>query len=640
MRRIVWLALIFVMALSSNVWASGKITIDPNAGVGRAQVEEWSADTRLAQKVTYEARHKAVKAILADLSEMTGITFNAGYNKKDWQVRDRKMNIFAKDIVLADLMSSIARVMKFKWSVNKDEMPWTYRLYMDRKTLTSANAELSKAQDALDREIDRRRENFLSLFENWDDDISADELADLRNENPYLYMLHVQGIGRLMKGVINDIPEFRETFLGRKNDMGPNVSLFSPETQDALLFTAKECYKLKNDSIPGAGELFPEDYAKDIGKGAMLLDIGPDELGWKAYEFSKQAGIGLYINKRWFPINGYLGDPSDPLVQAKADITLQAIDKGLTYWQMCDQTNVNSLAHMEETKTLEKYSMIEPQPEVADESGLHKKFKIVPEHKPNQWPQLVDCQAALAETSGLSLVSDSYKSTWGYAPITEDEKELKDFLKCLGESYRYNWDKHGSILEMRSKDWFKRRATQIPDEWIEKWKADMKKVGYLPLEDEAQICALTTPQIEENIGMDETLWQISMFRSGSREVWLARLYASLDSDQRKALFSEVGLSTLCFDPDQLRIMHMFYEKPHYDPNIQPTQLLCSQTEPTRYVFSLVDTQADRVLEKWGIRLLAYKEPEKPATEEKKVEEKKTEEKKTDSASTSAEPAKK
>lgn len=139
-RKTIFFTFALLMIVCGSALASGKITVDPNAGINRTQAEEWSADARLSQKVTYEARHKAVKTILADLTEMTGITFNAGYNKNDWQVRDRKMNIFAKDITIADLMSSIARVMKFKWSVNKDEAPWTYRLYMDRTTLVAANA--------------------------------------------------------------------------------------------------------------------------------------------------------------------------------------------------------------------------------------------------------------------------------------------------------------------------------------------------------------------------------------------------------------------------------------------------------------------------------------------------------------------
>ncbi|MEN6356895.1 MAG: hypothetical protein ABFD83_07400, partial [Armatimonadota bacterium] len=104
--------LTLVMMVCGGAWAFGKVTVDPNAS-DQAVIEQWENDTRLSQKVTYEARHKAVKVILEDLSDMMGVTLNAGFNKQDWQVRDRKMNIFAKDITLADLLNSIARTMKF-----------------------------------------------------------------------------------------------------------------------------------------------------------------------------------------------------------------------------------------------------------------------------------------------------------------------------------------------------------------------------------------------------------------------------------------------------------------------------------------------------------------------------------------------
>ena len=60
--------------------------------------ESEQADARLCRNITYEASHKSVKIILADLSKMTGVTLNAGQSSQDWQVRDRKMNIFAKDL--------------------------------------------------------------------------------------------------------------------------------------------------------------------------------------------------------------------------------------------------------------------------------------------------------------------------------------------------------------------------------------------------------------------------------------------------------------------------------------------------------------------------------------------------------------
>ncbi|MCE5324407.1 hypothetical protein LLG46_13990 [bacterium] len=614
---------LFISALAllicGSAWATGKITVDPNAS-DQAAIQEWESDTRLAQKVTYEARHKAVKVILADLSDMTGVTFNAGYNKQDWQVRDRKMNIFAKDIALTDLMSSIARTMKFKWSINKTDVPWTYRLYMDRKALVSANAELSKSQEEYDREVNRRRENFLNMFENWDDDLTSGELANLRDDNPYAYMLNTQGIGALMQGVIRDIPGFKDKFLSRTNDMLSKVSSFSPETQEALLNAAKLSFSVKDDGVAGSGGAFPEDCEKAFSKGEVYFDISPDELGWKSYEFSKLAGLGLYINGRFFCLNSYLGDPSDPWVQAFAKNNLQAVENGVSIQHAWDHSEDRVQARIAETQMLEKYFPTEPQPDVADEPDLHIKIKVKPEPEPNRRVDLVDLEAAVAKASGFAVVSDSYKITYGYAAVSDSETELKDVLTTIGDGYRYNWDKHGDIIEFRSKEWFKKRTTQIPDEWIETWRADLKKLGYMPLEDGAQIAALTTPQIEENIHTDSDLSQSGLFRDGSRDIWLLRLYASLTTTQRKDVFSDMGLNTFALTQDQWQLMRRIYDI-NFDPNVLLTFLRSSRMAPNKYVFSIYGAANNNLLGKWSLWLLEYKEPPKPEPETPEAQDK-------------------
>ena len=103
-------AILFVIAFAAaphTATAVGKITVDPNVPGAESPEDVSKPDTRVAEKITYQARKKTVLAILTDLSELTGVTLKAGYNNKDWQVRDRKMNIFATDVPLAQVMNSI-----------------------------------------------------------------------------------------------------------------------------------------------------------------------------------------------------------------------------------------------------------------------------------------------------------------------------------------------------------------------------------------------------------------------------------------------------------------------------------------------------------------------------------------------------
>ena len=153
-------AIVLFASVSTAALALGKITVDPNAGpiVSTSETKQ-AVDKRLDQKVTYEARRKTVLAIMNDLSAATGITFRAGYNNEDWQVRDRKMNIFARDVPLTELMSSIAHVMKFKWKRAGKEGGYTYRLFMDRKTLLDAENQRLREEERLRQIKNEGRQN-------------------------------------------------------------------------------------------------------------------------------------------------------------------------------------------------------------------------------------------------------------------------------------------------------------------------------------------------------------------------------------------------------------------------------------------------------------------------------------------------
>lgn len=627
MRKIVLFAIVVFLLVCQCAWATGKITVDPNAS-DQSVIQEWDSDARLAQKVTYEARHKSVKVILADLSDMTGVMFNAGYNKQDWQVRDRKMNIFAKDITLADLMSSIARTMKFKWSVNKDFTPWTYRIYMDRKTLAAANAELSKAEKDYDETIAKRRADFADMIENWDDDLSDDELASLRKDNPYLYWMHTHGAGAAVKGLFNDVPGLKENFLNQERDMYYPISALSDATKQQVLETAKKLYLVNGLRYAGKGEPFPEDAEKAFNTGRMWFDFVPDELGWGQERHRKYAGIGLYVGDVFFGMEPYLGDPANPGTQLWAELELQVCEKNISIGEIWEQ-NETEFQNMfiEESKMREKVFPTEPQLEIADEPDLHKIIKVEPEKK--RWLGLDDYQAAIAKASGFAVVSDSYKITDGYSIIGSNDMELQDALKTLCEGYRYNWDKHGSVIELRSKEWFRKRTTQIPDEWVEKWRANLKKLGYMPIDDYAQIAQLTSPQILENLGTDENFYNADMFDSAyANQISLIRLYASLSDTQKSALYSTMGLSVMSFNANQWDLLRKACKNFAVEYGKTSGMLTCSmlkkEKEGPEYTFRLINLDDGSELERWVAKMFTYKEPPKPESEPPKAQDKKSE----------------
>lgn len=123
-----------------------------------AQLEPGSnADKRLDQKITYDARRKTVLTILTDLSKISGVTLKAGRSDSDWQVRDRKMNVFVKNLSVLTVMNSMARTMKFTWTKSKSD-PLAYRMYADPRALSDAEKQANGDEQQFEAKQAKKRE--------------------------------------------------------------------------------------------------------------------------------------------------------------------------------------------------------------------------------------------------------------------------------------------------------------------------------------------------------------------------------------------------------------------------------------------------------------------------------------------------
>ena len=114
---------------------------------------------------------------------------------------------------------------------------------------------------------------------------------------------------------------------------------------------------------------------------------------------------------------------------------------------------------------------------------------------------------AIAQAAKMSVVSDSYSVVLSDKQQFADG-ELKSVLDNVADVYRCNWEKHGSIVEFRRRDWFRRRASQVPDEWLKPWRDEVEKDGIPTLNTIPSMLSLTDEQVEENIASDHLLGQV------------------------------------------------------------------------------------------------------------------------------------
>ena len=541
-----------------------KVTVDPNVGQTAQPVDLSASDSRLTQKVTYEAWHTPLKTILADLSESTGVTLNSGYSKQDWQVRDRKMNVCVKDVTLAQLMNSISRVMMFKWSCSDDAKP-SYRLVADRRLLSKLQAEARKRERELHAEEVRRRASLVEEFAKVADTSGAD-LELLKKENPYLGLCASTGFAKMLTAMFSEQPKLREMFVNAERMTVIPSTEFSKETLKLCVDVMRYGQEHFADS-----EALPENPEERLAKNRIHFEIIPKPYEWGVRRRLIYFGwINAALSEGITPAIrtvGHLRYPEAKSTKSAAANRLSVENQPLesqTDWHKF-KSDENKGIH-EDEKFIEWYLMFDPVLEHPDEADLHKEVKVELTEEAQKsmmetlkviggrsYPRLVYQAAleAIAEASKMSIISDSYSVLLG-SVSSPGKGELRAILDEFTETYRCNWEKHGSIVEVRRRDWFRRRSCQLPDEWMKAWREQIEKNGCFDLDTCIRISALPDDQMEENIRVDPLLneaigisWEVDFHKI------FCRFYVQLTPSQRAQVFSEDGFELRELTPDQL-----------------------------------------------------------------------------------------
>lgn len=530
-----------------------KITVDPNAGNTLRAVEMDTSDSRLAQKITYEAWHTPLKSILADLSKSTGVTLNAGFGKMDWQVRDRRMNVYVKDVTLAQLMNSIARVMKFKWSRGEDKKLPTYRLVADRRLLAKLQAKAAQLADDLKKEETGRRKALVDGLAKAAKASGAD-LEALKKDNPYLGLSATTGFAQMMTQMFAEQPMLKDMFVRGDKMAILKANEFSTSTRkliaDVLRYGATSFADRKS---------VPDNLDDDIALHTINFQcIAPPFEHDQRQQLTYYGYLGANISDGSHFISD-LKDPEAPSSKISGAYRLsiaQVPRESQTDWGKF-QTEENS-GIKEDAKQIEPYLMLDPVAEHPDDPDLAKDIildvtkedeesiqnaarSLSGRARPRLIYQLL--LKATAKAAKMNVISDSYSVVLCDSGNFADAK-LKAILDRIADDYRCNWEKHGTIIEFRRRDWFRRRASQVPDVWVKPWHDQVENDGTPTLSTYTNMLSLTDEQIEENVLSDVLLdqaagqwWEYS-FNKG-----FCRFYSQLSNAQRAQILSDVGLDS-------------------------------------------------------------------------------------------------
>lgn len=570
MHKTLFAVLVLILVSIGYLRADNIVKLTDNPFAPGVKVAE-EKDPRLSQKVSYEANRKTVLAILKELSKKTDITLIAGWNTLDWQVRDRRMTISAKDVPLSSLMQSISRVMKFKWTRREKDDSYYYRLYMDRKALIEAERDKMLAEQRLMAWRAQQRERLVPEINKFAA-MSDDDLQKMKDKNPYLYMLTKQGWTGWLASLFENVPESEQAWISGQQFVLSAAQLPEP-AQDGLSRMIQSANESSSTNIA-----LPEDLSQ------VSVTLVPSGINDFNHTF---IGMGCSItwpeNSEWGYVS--MGTP----IMNPEDENVQNNWRGII--GILEHTDSSaSSSEQSPNRTKDEDDPGEPAITHEEDTELLAKVKIKLDGN-----LLSDLQLGLGEASEFAVVSDYFPSRYQQVSITDGEYKIKDILSQF-DPRRYNWEKHGSTLEFRDRDWFWKRSLQIPEAWIEPWRQTALNTGTLDIESLAEIAELSNPQVITNVENDEVLGgHGDLSGTIGENRYLLRWYDHLDASQKMQLFTKSGINLQTGTNDQLDyVKKMLWMYPNVLANLDITaRIFASRTKQgDQYLYRFYMTPTD------------------------------------------------
>jgi hypothetical protein len=498
-------------------------------------VAEPAPDARLDQKVTFEAKGQLLYKVLDELTEKCGIDLNCGKNDTDWQVRDRKVSIFVKDMPLKDLQKELADLLHFTWArgVNPSDKTPSYRLFQDLKSRKEEAALRDQAaSDAAKKELEKR----LSVLSELDklDSLTPEEIEKLKTDAPFLYTLATSQMGKGLTQVFRNVPDARAA-IAEGREMSMPLSQMNPRAVDSV------------KAFIGGFEGLTKKFGQTGQSYSGLMDnIGDAKFKIKSLPEGVPGGLAsnglvggiLEVKAPGQPgVTIPLFDPRSPMANMIGRMLIK-LDEGLTPEQAAAEMQADGAKAMAEM--MKPNEPVDPLPE---DPAFEKTVKLEFTKPPTTLPDILE---EIHKKSDLQIVSDQFAQN--PTPLSKTEGKLGDILKETTSSYGKKLDKTGDLLVFQDKKWFIKRAWEVPEASLERWRAKAKSDG-LGFQDVVDISCLTNEQIDNTIRQDPVLGTISWQFAQQRP--LLRLYAVLTTAQRNAMASKSGLDVSTLSAEQM-----------------------------------------------------------------------------------------
>lgn len=493
-------------------------------------VEQQSAapDTRLNQKVTYQAKGQPLYKVLGELTGMTKVKMTCGKNDKDWQVRDRKVTIFIKDMPLKDLQRNLAGVLHFTWGKGQDKTDnaYTYRLFQDLKQRKEEDGLRDQATAEAQKKTAERCKSTVADMDKLDS-LSPEEVEKLKDKSPYLYFLAKDPMGQGLRQMIKSIPGMRAAIADGR-ELTTSFSEQSPKAAEAAR-SFIEGYE-SMDKRYGSEQSYQglSDHIYDAKIRLISAPEGPTSAAMLGYIDITAPGQPFARTP--------IFDPQSPVADLMARI-ITKLNEGMTMSQLMPQIDKDF-----EKINLERIKQENPVEPLPDNPALSTKIKLE-SAKALALPDVIE---EICNLSDLQIISDHFEKY--KLPLNIDgEKKLSEVLQEISVMFGKKVKSNGSLIVLEDRKWFIKRSWEVPEAWLDMWTNRAEKTG-LSFDDAAQIASLTDDQLTNTIRKDETLGPISASIISNQ--YILRLYAVLTQPQKIALVSKTGLDMSTLSEEQ------------------------------------------------------------------------------------------
>jgi len=502
------------------------------AGFAQENNPAESADPRLDQKVTYQAKAEFLHKVLEELTGKTGVIMTCGKNNKDWQVRERKVNIFVKDMPLKDLQQHLATLLHFIWSKSVKDGVISYKLYQDSKAKKEEESLRVQTKEAAAKKQIEKRKKALDDLEKAAA-LSSEEAEKLRDKSPLQYLMAKEPVSSAMVKLLKTVPEARAALLEGVELRIP-YSRLSLEGKSAVKEFIKSFFNFIRHIDPSevTEEEFPDipdiddDYSLTISKGEVGEGYGDPFNGF----ILGVIGMG-YAEMPLFDF-----DSPAAKIMGKA---LCNIYDGLSTSEL-EQEIMNKEIQQLVEKAADLPDAFEFE---TDDQDIQKVIKLELSNSLDV-PSLLE---EISEKAELQVIADHFDNSPAECYLPKTEGKLGEILKAAAIACKKKAKKTGKLLVLEDREWFEKRSWAVPEDWLMYWRKAARDDA-LQLDDIVDIACLTDGQIEHTIRHDEDLSYHSWTLIENKE--LLRLYAVLTASQKQALLTKEGLNLASLNDKQ------------------------------------------------------------------------------------------